>query len=246
MELVDVAPLNGADRAERPAPRRRRRGGIEHPVARAVAAAARREVGDAARRSRASGTCPGVGVAASSRATRSRSGVATAPSSWSLGRRSRARRSYVRDRVKPTSAAGDRRAEGARADARAADRRHRGAPRAASPPRSASSASSPTFFPDGKVAEVERLQDAGRGRGDGRRRRQRRAGARAGRPRARDRHRHRRRDRGVRPDARLGRPARRRRRDPPRAPDAGDDQGEPLLGVRLQRRRDPARGRRAC
>ena len=47
-----------------------------------------------------------------------------------------------------------------------------------------------------------------------------------------------------RPDARLRRPARRRRRDPPRAPDAADDQGQPLLGLRLQRRRDPARRRR--
>ena len=57
---------------------------------------------------------------------------------------------------------------------------------------------------------------AGRGPrgGDGRRRRQRRAGARAGRPRPVDRHRHRRRDRGVRPDARQRRPARRRRRHP--------------------------------
>ena len=81
--------------------------------------------------------------------------------------------------------------------------------------------------------------------GDGRRRRQRRTRARAGRPRARDRHGHRRRDRGERPDARLGRPACRRRRDPALAPHAAHDQGQPLLGLRLQRRRDPARRRRA-
>ena len=51
---------------------------------------------------------------------------------------------------------------------------------------------------------------AGRGprRRDGRRRRQRRARARPGRPRPGDRHRHRRRDRGLRPHARLRRPAR--------------------------------------
>ena len=44
----------------------------------------------------------------------------------------------------------------------------------------------------------------------------------------------------------AGRPARRRRRDPPLARDAAHDQAEPRLGVRLQRRRDPAgRGRPA-
>src|SRR5439155_349245 len=66
------------------------------------------------------------------------------------------------------------------------------------------------------------------GRRDGRRRRQRRAGARAGRSRAGARHRHRRRHRGERPHARLGRPARGRGRDPPLAPDAPHDQGQPL------------------
>ena len=86
----------------------------------------------------------------------------------------------------------------------------------------------------------------GRGRGDGRRRRERRAGARTGRPRPGDRHGHGRRDRGVRPDPRLGRPARGRRRDPARAPDAPHDQGQSLLGLRLQRRRHPAGRRRAA
>ena len=58
-----------------------------------------------------------------------------------------------------------------------------------------------------------------------------------------DRHRHRRRDRGLRPHARVRRPARRRRRDPAVAPDAAHDPAEPRLGVRLQRRRAPARRR---
>ncbi len=93
-----------------------------------------------------------------------------------------------------------------------------------------------------------RAAPAGRGPrgGDGRRRRQRRARARPGRPRPGDRHRHGRRHRGVRPHARLRRPARGARRDPPLARDAAHDQAEPGLGVRLQRRRDPAgRGRPA-
>ena len=49
-----------------------------------------------------------------------------------------------------------------------------------------------------------------------------------------------------RPHARLGRPARRARRDPALARDAADDQAEPGLGVRLQRRRAAARGRGAA
>ncbi len=78
---------------------------------------------------------------------------------------------------------------------------------------------------------------AGRGAGGrhGGRRRQRRARARPGRPRPGDRHRDRPRDRGLRPDARLGRPARGRRCDPPLAPHPRHHQGQPLLGVRLQR-----------
>ena len=78
---------------------------------------------------------------------------------------------------------------------------------------------------------------AGTRGGDGRRRRQRRPRARAGRPRAGDRHRHRRRDRGLGSHARLRRPARRRGRDPAVPGDAADDQAEPGVGVRLQRRR---------
>ena len=86
----------------------------------------------------------------------------------------------------------------------------------------------------------------GAGRRDGRRRRQRRARARAGRPRAEHRHGHRRRDRGLRPHARAGRPARRGRRDPALARDAAHDPPEPRVGVRLQRRGDPDRRRGAA
>ncbi len=99
-------------------------------------------------------------------------------------------------------------------------------------------------MPADKADVVRRLQADGQRRRDGRRRRQRRPRARPGRPRARDRHRHRRRHRGLRPHARERRPARRRRRDPAVPADAADDPAEPRLGLRLQPRRAPARRRR--
>ena len=99
-------------------------------------------------------------------------------------------------------------------------------------------------LPSEKAAVVEAPAGRRPGGGDGRRRRQRRARTRAGRPRARDRHRHGRRDRGVRPDARLRRPARGGGRDPALARDAAHDQAEPRVGVRLQRRRASAGGGR--
>ena len=79
-------------------------------------------------------------------------------------------------------------------------------------------------------------------RRDGRRRRQRRPSTRPRRPRPLDRHRHRRRDRSLRPHARQRRPRRRRRRHPPQPLDTADHQAEPRLGLRLQPRR-PAAGR---
>ena len=84
----------------------------------------------------------------------------------------------------------------------------------------------------------------GQGRRHGRRRRERRRRTRPGRPRAGDGHRERRRDRGRRPDPGARRPAGRRRRDPALPADTGRDQGQPVLGVRLQHRRDPAGRRR--
>ena len=101
-------------------------------------------------------------------------------------------------------------------------------------------------LPEGKVAEVRRLQARGAGGRHGGRRHQRRPGARAGRRRHRHRHRHRRRGRGRRRHADAGRPARRRRR-PSRSSRRthADDAAEPLLGVHLQRDRHPDRGGRA-
>src|SRR5206468_3225004 len=69
--------------------------------------------------------------------------------------------------------------------------------------------------------------------------------ARASRSRHRDRERHRRRDRGRGDRARRRRPAWRSARPAPRAPHRRDDPAEPVLGVLLQRRAHPGRGRRA-
>ena len=82
-------------------------------------------------------------------------------------------------------------------------------------------------------------------RGDGRRRHQRRARARAGRRRHRDRLGHRRRHRGGRHHADAQRSERRGRCDPALAAHPPRHQAEPVLGVRLQRRRHPDRRRRA-
>ena len=84
------------------------------------------------------------------------------------------------------------------------------------------------------------------GRGHGGRRGQRCRSAGAGRSRAGPRHRHRHRHPGRRPDPGGRRPAGRGGRRPAVAAHAGDDQGEPLLGLRLQRRCHPARGSRSA
>ena len=99
-------------------------------------------------------------------------------------------------------------------------------------------------LPADKAEVIRRLQARGAGRSDGRRRDQRRSRARPGGPRPGDRDRHRRGDRGVRSHARVRRPARRRRGDPPVARHPADDQAEPRVGIRLQRRRPAAGGRR--
>ena len=240
----------------------------EHPIARAIARAARERARRAARgrvvpqprgprrrgrRRRATPSSPAGRACSPSGASSlpaeleparaSRAGAGPDGRRGRLGRRARAACSSSRT---PPSRRAPRRSPSSRAlglRPGAPDRRQRRDGRAPSPPRSASTRSSPTSCP----AEQGRRHPAAAGRGprrrDGRRRRQRRAGARPGRPRPRHRHRHRRRDRGLRHHARLGRPARERRRHPPLAPHARDHQGQPLLGLRLQRRR-PAAGRR--
>ena len=80
---------------------------------------------------------------------------------------------------------------------------------------------------------------AGTGRGDGRRRGQRRRRPGPGRSGHRDGHRHRCGHRGRGPDPGPRGPAHRGRRDPVVPVHPAHHQGQPVLGVRLQHRRDP-------
>ena len=225
MELAEVVPLNGATRAEVLRLAGAVEAASEHPVARAIAAAAA-EVG-ALPPVEGFRNVPGVGVRGvveghDVEVGRGDGGITVA---WDGEPRATL---AVRDTVKPTSAEAVAELKALGLDAGAADRRRRETA-SASRPRSGSSAWSPTS-PRRQGRRGRAAAGRGRGRRDGRRRRQRRAGARAGRSRARARHRHRRRDRGLRPDARLGRPARRGGRDPPRAADAAHDPGRTCSG----------------
>ena len=98
-------------------------------------------------------------------------------------------------------------------------------------------------LPADKVDAVKRLQAERPDRRDGRRRGQRRRRARPGRPGPGDGYGDRRGHRGRRPDLGQRRPAFRRRRDPPVPSYAAHDQGQPVLGLRLQRRRPATRRR---
>ena len=239
LRLADVVLLNGTSRVEALRLAGAVESASEHPVALAVTRAAQAELGalPAVTEFR---NVPGRGVVGTVEGREilvDREGV-----SWGGELRARL---VVEDTVKPTSAEAVRELRalgltpvlltGDCARACRADRR-RGRDRAGAR----------RGLPRGQGRRGAAAPERGRGRRDGRRRGERCAGARAGGPRARDRHGNRRRDRGLRPDARLRRPARRRGRDPARTPHAADDQGKPLLGLRLQRRRDPAGGRRAA
>ena len=98
-------------------------------------------------------------------------------------------------------------------------------------------------LPADKADVIRDLQRGGPRRRHGRRRRQRRPRPRPCRPRPLHRHRQRRRHRGLRPHPRLRRPARRPRRHPPQPRHPAHHQTEPRLGLRLQHRRPPPRRR---
>ena len=239
MELVEVTPVDGALRPEILRLAGAVESASEHPIAQAVAAAARREVGELPP---VTGfrNVPGVGVLGNVEGhdveVGRRDGTITV--SWDGAPRATL---AVRDTVKPTSAEAIAELKrlgltpvlltGRRSRCRGA-RRRRGRHRACA--RRGLSGGQGR-----RSAPPARRRLGGR---DGRRRHQRRSRPRAGGSRARDRHRHGRRDRGLGHHPRLGRSARGRGCDRARPADAPDDQGEPLLGVRLQRRRDPARG----
>ncbi len=217
MELADVALLDGASRAEVLRLAGAVEAASEHPIAQAVAAAARREVGELPPVTEFRNV-PGVGVVGTVEGhaveVGRRDGAITV--AWD----GVAARDALRDRHRQADERrGGRGARSARPDAGAAHRR-RARGRRASRGRGRHRAR-PRRGVSGRQARRD-TASAGRRRGrrDGRRRHQRRARARAGGPRARDRHRNGRGDRGVRHHARLGRPSRCGRRDPARPPHA--------------------------
>ena len=240
MELVDVVPTNGATRADV----LRLAGAVEdaseHPIAQAVAAAARAELGalppveDFESR-------PGFGVVGhveghTVEVSRGEGGISVA---WDGEPRATL---VVADAVKPTSAEAVRelRELGLTPVLMTGDREETARVVAAQVGIGRALGRGLPCRQGRRGAPASGRRRGGR---RGRRRRQRRARTGPGRSRHRHRHRHGRGHRGQRPDARLRRPARGGGRDPPLAARARDDQGQPLLGVRLQRCRDSARRR---
>ena len=262
-QLVRVATASGLDETEALRLAASLERGSEHPLAAAILAAAR-ERGTALAEVAGFAAVPGRGVRGSAdehalvlgtAAFLRESGIAVGALDAVAEGERREARSVVflavdgkpaallsfADPVKAWRAGGARRAPRGRARDRDADGgrpRHRrsGGPHARD--RQDRGRGAPRAQGGGGAAAAGRRAC----RRHGRRRRQRRAGARRSPGRDRDGHRHRRRDRERRHHAREGRPRRPRARAAALARDGRQHPAEPVLGLRLQRRRDPGRG----
>ena len=269
MTLVDVVPADGVDRDELLRLAGSLEDASEHPIARAIAAGAR-DAGLELAPVESFANSQGLGVTGVVDGHAVVAGRERFLADWSMHPDDTLRAAKdaaeaagqtpilvgwdgqvrglvtVADTVKPTSAAAVAELRAPRAAPRAAHRRQ--------PPRRRDRRRPGRHRPRRRVRRGpprrqgrRRQAAAGRrqGRGDGRRRRQRRRRPRPSRPRPGHGHRHRRRHRSQRPHPGARRPACRRRRHPPVPAHPGHHQGQPVLGVRLQRRRPPARRRRA-
>ena len=242
MELADVSLLDGSSRDEVLRLAGAVEAASEHPIGQAVAAAARREVGELPPVSDFRNV-PGVGVHGVVEGHEIEVGRrdGTIIVSWDGAPRATL---AVRDTVKPTSAEASCRPQRARPHAGSSHRRRSrdcGARRC----RGRDRARARRGLSGGQDRGGSAAPGDGRGRRNGRRRHQRRSGSGSGGSRPCHRHGDRRRDRGLGHHARLRGPARRCGRDRPSAAHARNHQGEPLLGLRLQRRGHSARRRRS-
>ena len=149
----------------------------------------------------------------------------------------------VADTVRPTSARAVAELPGPGADPGPADRRQPGR-RAVGRGRGRHRRGDRAGAARGQGRRGGRAPGPGPGRGHDRRRRQRRARPGPGRPGPGHGHRHRRRHRGRRPDPGPRRPAGGRRRHPAVPAHPGHHQGQPGLGLRLQPGRAAAGGAR--
>ncbi len=200
MELVDVTPLDGADRAAILRDAGAVESASEHPIGKAIADAARGELGGLPAVT-AFRNLPGVGVQGvvdgrTVEVARRDGSITVSVERLAAGDARRPRRAQA---DQPGGGAG---AEGAGPHAGPPDGRRRG-DRAACRRRGRDRARHGRGSSGGEGGGGAAAAGVRRGRGDGRRRRERRARARPGRPRHRDRNRHRRRDRGLGSHARL-------------------------------------------
>ena len=160
MELADIAPLNGATRAEMLRLAGAVEAASEHPIAQAIAARRTRRGRRAAAGRAASATSPGVGVVGTVDGHAVEVGRKDGAITVSWDGRARATLA-VRDTVKPTSAEAIAELKALGLTPVLLDRRRARDRRARCRARSGSSACSPRSTRHDKVAEIKRLQAAG-------------------------------------------------------------------------------------